>query len=112
MLSQNESVADSSASESMENEIGNPQKSQRRQIKNLIQKGLKRTHKEASIKQGIDKGLQVVQAVRGMVDKALHPAPGAAIAWVSVCLGLEVCPYEFFNGREALGSPYLIGDRS
>ncbi|KAH6977605.1 NACHT domain-containing protein [Ilyonectria destructans] len=45
--------------------------------------------KEASIKQGIDKGLQVVQAVRGIIDNAVHASPEAAIAWVGVCLGLE-----------------------
>ncbi|KAH7176212.1 hypothetical protein EDB81DRAFT_897322 [Dactylonectria macrodidyma] len=45
--------------------------------------------KEASIKRGIDEGLQAVQAIRGIVDRAVHAAPEAAVAWVGVCLGLE-----------------------
>ena len=35
--------------------------------------------------------LRHVQAVRGIVDKAIQAAPEAAVAWVGVCLGLEVC---------------------
>ncbi|KAH7115487.1 hypothetical protein B0J13DRAFT_613508 [Dactylonectria estremocensis] len=48
----------------------------------LVQEGLDRTQKQASIKRGIDEGLQAVQAVRGIVDKAVHAAPEAAVAWL------------------------------
>ncbi|KAF9775895.1 hypothetical protein IL306_005973 [Fusarium sp. DS 682] len=59
-------------------------------MQQLVRDGLDRTQKAASIKRGIDEGLQAVQAVRGIVDKAIQAAPEAAIAWVGVCLGLEV----------------------
>jgi hypothetical protein len=69
-------------------------------MQQLVQNGLDRTQKVASIKQGIDEGLQAVQAVRGIVDKAIQAAPEAAVAWVGVCLGLEVCVICFLNRRE------------
>ncbi|KAG5819041.1 hypothetical protein H9Q74_009702 [Fusarium xylarioides] len=56
----------------------------------LGQAGLDRTRKQASIKRGIDEGLQTVQVVRGIVDKAVQAAPAAAVAWVGVCFGIEV----------------------
>ncbi|KAH7146060.1 hypothetical protein EDB81DRAFT_484509 [Dactylonectria macrodidyma] len=59
-------------------------------MQQLVQEGLDRTQKAASIKRGIDEGLQAVQAVRGIVDKAVHAAPEAAVAWVGVCLRLEI----------------------
>ncbi|KAH7169754.1 NACHT domain-containing protein, partial [Fusarium flagelliforme] len=77
--------------ESTENEIGSARETRRRQMQQLVQDGLDRTQKAASIKGGIDEGLQAVQAVRGIVDKAVQAAPEAAVAWVGVCLGLEVC---------------------
>jgi hypothetical protein len=69
-------------------------------MQQLVRDGLDRTQKAASIKRGIDEGLQAVQAVRGIVDKAVQAAPEAAIAWVGVCLGLEVCVTSFPNRRE------------
>ncbi|EWZ27763.1 hypothetical protein FOZG_18521 [Fusarium oxysporum Fo47] len=76
--------------ESTENEIGVARETRRHQMRQLVQGGLDRTQKAASIKRGIDEGLQAVQAVRGIVDKAVQAAPEAAIAWVGVCLGLEI----------------------
>jgi CTP synthase (UTP-ammonia lyase) len=66
----------------------------------LVQQGLDRTQKQASVKRGIDEGLQALQAVRGIVDKAVQAAPEAAVAWVGVCLGLEVCVINFHSRRE------------
>ncbi|RFN45007.1 nwd1 protein [Fusarium flagelliforme] len=76
--------------ESTENEIAGAQETRRHQMQQLVQDGLDRTQKAASIKRGIDEGLQAVQAVRGIVDKAIQAAPEAAVAWVGVCLGLEI----------------------
>jgi hypothetical protein len=69
-------------------------------MQQLVQEGLDRTQNQASIKRGIDEGLQAVQAVREIVDKAVHAAPEAAVAWVGVCLGLEVGVISFPNRRE------------
>ncbi|WKT54165.1 hypothetical protein QSH57_004749 [Fusarium oxysporum f. sp. vasinfectum] len=80
----------SATSESTKNEIDSSRETRRRQMQQLVKAGLDRTQKQASIKQGINEGLQAVQAVRGIVDKAVQAAPEAAIAWVGVCLGLEV----------------------
>ncbi|KAK2669042.1 NACHT nucleoside triphosphatase [Fusarium oxysporum f. sp. vasinfectum] len=76
--------------ESTENEIEGAHETRCRQMQQLVRDGLDRTQKAASIKRGIDEGLQAVQAVRGIVDKAIQAAPEAAIAWVGVCLGLEI----------------------
>ncbi|EXL40785.1 hypothetical protein FOCG_16729 [Fusarium oxysporum f. sp. radicis-lycopersici 26381] len=73
--------------ESTENEIEGARETRCRQMQQLVRD---RTQKAASIKRGIDEGLQAVQAVRGIVDKAIQAAPEAAIAWVGVCLGLEI----------------------
>ncbi|KAH7125033.1 hypothetical protein B0J13DRAFT_511341, partial [Dactylonectria estremocensis] len=72
------------ASRPTENEIGRSQDTRRHQMQQLVQAGLDRTQKQASIKRGIDEGLQAVQAVRGIVDKAVHAAPEAAVAWVGI----------------------------
>ena len=64
-------------------------------MRQLVQTGLDRTRKEASVGQGIDDGLQAVHAVRGIVDKAVHAAPEAAAVWAIVCLGIEVSDPEW-----------------
>lgn len=69
-------------------------------MQKLVQEGLDRTQREASIKQGINEGLQAVEAVRELMDKAVRAAPEAAIAWGGVCLGLEVCVIIFPTGGE------------
>ncbi|RKK66423.1 Vegetative incompatibility protein HET-E-1 [Fusarium oxysporum] len=76
--------------ESTENEIEGARETRCRQMQQLVRDGLDRTQKAASIKRGIDEGLQAVQVVRGIVDKTIQAAPEAAIAWVGVCLGLEI----------------------
>ncbi|KAL6409849.1 NWD1 protein [Ilyonectria robusta] len=78
------------ASEPTDNGIASTRGTRCRQIQQLVQEGLDRTQKQASIKQGIDEGLQAVQAVRGIVDKAVQAAPEATITWVGVYLGLEI----------------------
>jgi N-terminal domain of NWD NACHT-NTPase len=65
------------------------------QMRQLVQDGLDRTKKEASIKQGIDDGLQAVYAIRGIMDRAVHAAPEAAVVWATVSLGLDVCESRF-----------------
>ncbi|KAF3361341.1 hypothetical protein VdG1_00950 [Verticillium dahliae VDG1] len=69
-------------------------------MQQLVQAGLDRTQKQASIKRGIDDGLQAVQEVRRIVDKAVHAAPEAAVAWVGVCLGLEILSNPITEARD------------
>jgi len=61
------------------------------QMQQLVQKGLRRTEKDAEVKQGIEDGIQATIAVKEVVDKAIQASPEAAIAWVGVCFALEVC---------------------
>ncbi|KAH6995462.1 NACHT domain-containing protein [Ilyonectria sp. MPI-CAGE-AT-0026] len=86
--------------ESTENEIGSTRETRCRQMQQLVQEGLARTQKEASIKRGIDEGLQAVQAMRGIVDKAVYAAPEAAVAWVGVCLRLEILSNPVTGARD------------
>ncbi|KAL6352385.1 hypothetical protein LRP88_14152 [Fusarium phalaenopsidis] len=88
------------ASEPAKNEITSARGTRCRQMQQLVQEGLDRTQKAASIKRGIDEGLQAVQAVRGIVDKAVHAAPEAAVAWVGVCLGLEILSNPVTEARD------------
>ncbi|KAJ4131382.1 hypothetical protein NW754_007758 [Fusarium falciforme] len=69
-------------------------------MQQLVQTGLDRTQKQASIKRGIDEGLQAIQAVRGIMDNAVKVAPEAAVAWVGVCLGLEILSNPITEARE------------
>ncbi|KAK4656413.1 NACHT and WD40-domain containing NOD-like receptor 1 [Podospora pseudocomata] len=86
--------------ESTDNEIGETPGTRSGQMQQLVQAGLDRTQKQASIKRGIDEGLQAVQEVRRVVDKAVHAAPEAAIAWVGVCLGLEILSNPVTEARD------------
>ncbi|KAH7186864.1 hypothetical protein DER44DRAFT_184096 [Fusarium oxysporum] len=71
-------------------EVMSDQTSRSHKMRQLIQDGLGRTKKEGSIKQGIDEGLQAVHTVRGTMDRAVHAAPEAAVAWAAAYLGLEI----------------------
>ncbi|KAH8646435.1 hypothetical protein BGZ61DRAFT_65069 [Ilyonectria robusta] len=88
------------ASRPTENEIGRIRETRCRQMQQLVQEGLDRTQKAASIKRGIDEGLQAVQAVRGIVDKAVQAAPEAAVAWAGVCLVLEILSNPVTEARD------------
>ncbi|KAG8665110.1 uncharacterized protein FPOAC1_013088 [Fusarium poae] len=90
----------SATREPTDNEIGETPRTRCGQMQQLVQAGLDRTQKQASIKQGIDEGLQAVQEVRRIVDKALHAAPEAAVAWVGVCLGLEILSNPIAEARD------------
>ncbi|KAL7928858.1 hypothetical protein V8C35DRAFT_220486 [Trichoderma chlorosporum] len=76
--------------ESPKNEISKDPDERCRQMKHLVQDGLERTRKEASIKHVIGKGLDVVQSVKEIVNEAIQAVPQAAIAWTSVCICLEI----------------------
>lgn len=60
------------------------------QMQTLAKHGLEQTEKAASIADKTTQGLQVISTVKGVVNSALQSVPQAAIAWASVCLGLEV----------------------
>ncbi|GKU11969.1 unnamed protein product [Fusarium langsethiae] len=88
------------ACESTENEIKGTRGTRRCQMQELVQKGLDWTQNQESIKRGIDEVLEVVRSVRGIVDKAIQAVPEAAIAWVGVCLGLEILSNTVTESRD------------
>ena len=84
-------IRGTTASEPTENEIGQTHETRYCQMQQLVQQELDRTQKQASINESLHQGIRVVQEIRGIVDKAVKAAPEAAVAWVGVCIGLEVC---------------------
>ncbi|KKF96006.1 Vegetative incompatibility protein HET-E-1 [Ceratocystis platani] len=81
-----------------------------RQMRKVAEKGIERTKKEASLKQRIDRGLQAVQAIMGIMDKALRAAPEAAVIWATVCLGIEVLKNPITEALEnRQGIQYVLG---
>lgn len=61
-----------------------------RQMNQIIQAGLKKTEKEAAIKQKIDNGIQAIQSVQTLVASAVESCPQASIAWAGVSLAIKV----------------------
>lgn len=78
------------SNEDQENAIGATQDTRSEQMRKLVGSGLERSRKKDAVWQGVGQGLQAVQEVRRLVDGAIQAAPQAAVAWVGVCLGLEV----------------------
>ena len=56
----------------------------------LVQKGLKKTEKEAKVKQGIGNAMQVVLGANDIITSAVQSCPQAALAWTGVTLTLQV----------------------
>ncbi|KAL2887302.1 Vegetative incompatibility protein HET-E-1 [Ceratocystis lukuohia] len=80
------------------------------QMRQFAERGIERTKKEASLKQGIDDGLRAVQAIMGIMDRALRAAPEAAVIWATVCLGLEVLKNPITEALEnRQGIQYVLG---
>ncbi|XP_014557368.1 hypothetical protein COCVIDRAFT_25929 [Bipolaris victoriae FI3] len=75
---------------SQQNEIAQDAGKRRMQMQQLVQNGLRRTEKDAKVKQGMEDGIQAAMAVKEVVDKAIQASPEAAVAWVGVCFALEI----------------------
>ncbi|KAF5844173.1 hypothetical protein GGP41_002253 [Bipolaris sorokiniana] len=73
-----------------QNEIAQDTGKRRMQMQQLVQNGLRRTEKDAKVKQGMEDGIQAAMAVKEVVDKAIQASPEAAVAWVGVCFALEI----------------------
>ncbi|KAL2889225.1 Vegetative incompatibility protein HET-E-1 [Ceratocystis lukuohia] len=81
-----------------------------RQLRKVAERGIERAKKEASLKQGIDSGLQAIQAIMGIMDRALRAAPEAAVIWATVCLGIEVLKNPITEALEnRQGIQYVLG---
>ncbi|KAL4725922.1 hypothetical protein ACLX1H_006596 [Fusarium chlamydosporum] len=56
----------------------------------LIYTGLKRSKRQAELKESVSSGLQIVDSIKGVVDKAVKYSPGASVVWAGASLGLEI----------------------
>jgi hypothetical protein len=83
---------------SQQNEIAQNADKRRMQMQQLVQYGLRKTEKDAQVKQGVGDGIQAAMAVKEVVDKAIQASPEAAVAWVGVCFALEVWIPTMENG--------------
>ncbi|PHH53591.1 Vegetative incompatibility protein HET-E-1 [Ceratocystis fimbriata CBS 114723] len=80
------------------------------QMRKVAEGGIERTKKQAALKQGVDDGLRAVQAVMGIMDRALRAAPEAAVIWATVCLGIEVLKNPITEALEnRQGIQYVLG---
>ncbi|OHW95573.1 nwd1 protein [Colletotrichum incanum] len=79
-----------SGSVATENRVQAVSEERWRQMQRLIQAGLQRTEKDATIKQKISDGLQIASPVKAVISKAVQAAPEAVIAWVGVSFALEI----------------------
>lgn len=60
------------------------------QMKQLVQAALKKTEREATIKQAGSEVLHSALAMKDIVSLAVRAAPQAALAWAGVCVALQV----------------------
>ncbi|KPM44895.1 Vegetative incompatibility protein HET-E-1 [Neonectria ditissima] len=61
-----------------------------RQMWQLVYAGLDRSKKQAKYKESVSTGIQIVDNIKEMIDKAVKSWPQAGLAWAGVCLGLEI----------------------
>lgn len=63
----------------------------RRQMARLIHAGLDKTEREDKVKEGLGVAVDVVLSARNVISSAVQAVPQAALAWIGMCLALEVC---------------------
>ena len=62
----------------------------REQMRGLIHDGLKKTAREARIKDNVGVAMQVVNSAKGLISSAVQAVPQAALPWTGVCVALDV----------------------
>ncbi|KAL2197078.1 hypothetical protein P885DRAFT_68962 [Corynascus similis CBS 632.67] len=62
----------------------------RRQMARLIHAGLDKTEREDKVKEGLGVAVDVVLSARNVISSAVQAVPQAALAWIGMCLALEV----------------------
>lgn len=74
----------------------------RRQMHELIQDGLNRTERQASVMEHLSEATEFLRSVGDIVQAAVSGSSEAALAWVPVSMGLEVCRFPFVSRRQAV----------
>lgn len=72
------------------NEIEQDVEKRQKQMRQLVQNGSQRINKETDTKQSIQSGIKVAMVLKEVVDKAVQASHEAALAWVGVCIGLQI----------------------
>jgi len=86
-----EAIAEQDAPDDQENSIAqNNPKLRRSQMARAVQIGLKRTEKEAKIKEELDPVMTFVLSTKAVLDSALQAVPQAAVTWSGCCFVLEI----------------------
>ncbi|KAI0844300.1 hypothetical protein F5Y00DRAFT_256113 [Daldinia vernicosa] len=82
----------SSTDEAVQNNDIDQTDSERRrsQMHRLVQAGLEKTGKEATVKQNIQGAINYVSPVKELIDMAVKSVPEAAIAWTDACFALQI----------------------
>jgi N-terminal domain of NWD NACHT-NTPase len=80
-----------SSKEVKENGIEKEDRTTRRsQMDRLLNTGLDRTKKLADVENNMGDAINIVLSVKDAISSALQPVPIAALAWMGVCVALEV----------------------
>ncbi|KAL2884580.1 Vegetative incompatibility protein HET-E-1 [Ceratocystis lukuohia] len=82
------------------------------QMREVAEQGIEKTKKQAALVQGTDHGLRAVQAVMGIMDRALRAAPEAAVIWATVCLGIEALKNPIAEAVENQKGIHLLLDEN
>ncbi|KAL2887565.1 Vegetative incompatibility protein HET-E-1 [Ceratocystis lukuohia] len=82
------------------------------QMRKFAEQGIEKTKKQAALVQGTDHGLRAVQAVMGIMDRALRAAPEAAVIWATVCLGIEALKNPITEAVENRQGIHLLLDEN
>lgn len=60
------------------------------QMNQIVESGLKKTEKEASVKSGIEEKTRVLSSMKGLISEAVKSSPEASLAWAGVCFCVQV----------------------
>lgn len=62
----------------------------RAQMRQLVDKGLAKTEREANVKQGIGQAVDVISAANELISSSIKNSPEASLAWTGVTFALQV----------------------
>jgi hypothetical protein len=60
------------------------------QMNQIVEAGLKKTEKEASIKSGLGEKTRVLSSMKDLISAAVKSSPEASLAWTGVCFCMQV----------------------
>ncbi|TEA12808.1 Vegetative incompatibility protein HET-E-1 [Colletotrichum sidae] len=92
-----------------ENRIQACEQERWKQMKELVLAGLRKTEKDAAIRQKIGEGIRIMGPTKAVIEKSLQTNPQAAIAWVPVSFALEILANPFTEpGIHRDGLSYVV----